>query len=374
MFTTIATAIRQRAGATLRAAYRRLLMWIRPAPGPRIGSTVGDLTRTKAALVAENAFLRQQLAILGRQVRRPVLTPADRVRLVLLARLIPGWRAALLLVQPETLLRWHRQGIRLIWRARSRGASTRPQVSAETVATIKRLAAENRLWGAERIRGELRKLGIRVGKRTVQRHLRAARPPRPGGRGQTWATFLRNHAGAIWACDFLPVTDLGFRTLFAFFLVELGSRRVVHVGVTRHPTDAWVAQQLREATPFGTAPRFLIRDNDRKYGSAFARVAAGSGITVLRTPIRAPRANAACERFLGSVRRECLDHVLVLGEGQLRRVLREYVDYFNTARPHQGIKQAIPDAQKLAPPSRLSAPIVALPVLGGLHHDYRRAA
>ncbi len=322
MFTTIATAIRQRAGATLRAAYRRLLMWIRPAPGPRIGSTVGDLTRTKAALVAENAFLRQQLAILGRQVRRPVLTPADRVRLVLLARLIPGWRAALLLVQPETLLRWHRQGIRLIWRARSRGASTRPQVSAETVATIKRLAAENQLWGAERIRGELRKLGIRVGKRTVQRHLRAACPPRPGGRGQCWATFVRNHAGAIWACDFLPVVDLGFRTLFAFFLVELGSRRVVHVGVTRHPTDAWVAQQLREATPFGTAPRFLIRDNDRKYGSAFARVAAGSGITVLRTPIRAPRANAACERFLGSVRRECLDHVLVLGEGQLRRVLR----------------------------------------------------
>ncbi|CAA9568352.1 MAG: hypothetical protein AVDCRST_MAG18-1699 [uncultured Thermomicrobiales bacterium] len=144
-------------------------------------------------------------------------------------------------------------------------------------------------------------------------------------------------------------------------------------GVTRGPTDAWVAQQLREATPFGTAPRYLIRDNDRKYGSAFARVAEGSRITVLRTPIRAPRANAACERFLGSVRREYLDHVLVLGEGQLRRVLREYMAYFNTARPHQGIGQAIPGAARPAPPSSPPAPIVSIPVFGGLHHDYRRA-
>ena len=146
------------------------------------------------------------------------------------------------------------------------------------------------------------------------------------------------------------------------------------MGVTRHPTDAWVAQQLREATPFGQRPRFLIRDNDRKYGPAFARVAAGSQITVVRTPIRAPRANATCERFLGSVRRECLDHVLVLGERHLRRVLREYTAYFNTARPHQGIAQNVPDAQQLMPPSRLPAPIVARPVLGGLHHDYRWAA
>jgi len=374
MFTTIATAIRRRAQATLRAAHRLLLVWTRPATGPFVGGAFADLTRTKAALVAENAFLRQQLVVLARQVKRPLPTPADRLRLVLLARLTRGWRDALLIVQPATLLRWHRQGFRLVWRVRSAAASKRPQVSGETIAAIQRLAAENRLWGAERIRGELHKLGIRVGKRTVQRYMRAARPPRPGGGGQTWATFLRNHAHETWAGDFLQVVDLRFRTLFAFVIVELGSRRVVHVGVTRHPTDAWVAQQLREATPFGAAPRFLIRDNDGKYGSAFARVAFGSGIAVLRTPIRAPRANATCERFLGSVRRECLDHVLVLGEGQLRRVLREYVAYFNTARPHQGIGQTIPSAPAPAPPSRISAPIVALPVLGGLHHDYRRAA
>jgi putative transposase len=374
MVTTIWTAIRRRAQTALRALHRRLLAWTRPATGSLVVSTVGDLTRTKAALVAENAFLRQQLVVLRRQVKRPALTPADRLRLILLARLVRGWRAVLLLVQPGTLLRWHRQGFRLGWRARSRGASKRPQVSAETVAAIQRLAAENRLWGAERIRGELLKLGIRVGKRTVQRRLRAARPPQPGRRGQTWATFPRNHAHETWACDFLPVVDLGFRSLFAFVVVELGSRRVVHVGATRHPTDAWVAQQRREATPFAERPRFPIRDNDAKYGPAFARVAAGSRIAVLRTPVRAPRANATCERFLGSVRRECLDHVLVLGEAHLRRVLRAYVAYFNAARPHQGIGQAIPAAPRPAPPSRSVAPIVALPVLGGLHHDYRRAA
>jgi len=371
---TIATAIKRGARAALDAVHRHLLAWTKPATGPFVGSMAGDLTRTKAALVAENALLRHQLVVLGRQVKRPVLTPADRLRLILLARLARGWRAALLIVQPETLLRWHRQGFRLVWRARSRGTSKRPQVSAETVAAIRRLAAENRLWGAERIRRELRKLGIRVGKRTVQRHMRAAHPPRPRGDGQAWATFLHNHAPETWACDFLPVVDLGFRALFAFFVVELGSRRVVHVGVTRHPTAAWVAQQLREATPFDQRPRYLIRDNDGKYGPAFAGVAEASGITVLRTAYRAPRQNATCERFLGSVRRECLDHVLVLGEGHLRRVLREYAGYFNTARPHQGIGQAVPSVPKPASPSRPAAPIVALPVLGGLHHDYRRAA
>jgi len=324
-------------------------------------------------LVAENALLRQQLSVLQRQVTRPALTPRDRVLLVLLARLTRSWRSALLIVQPETLLRWHRQGYHLVWCARSAAATKRPQVAPETIALIKRLAAENRLWGAERIRGELLKLGIRVGKRTVQRHMRTIRAPRP--HGQTWATFLHNHAHEVWACDVLPVIDLRFRALVAFFSVDLGSRTVVHLGVTRHPTDAWVAQQLCEATPFGTAPRFLIRDNDSTFGAQFARVAAGSRIEVLRTPVRAPRANALCERFLGSVRRACLDHLLILHEGQVQRVLRAYCAYVNTARPHQGIGQAIPDAAKqrgaMHPPAAF---VVSIPVLGGLHHDYRRAA
>jgi len=235
------------------------------------------------------------------------------------------------------------------------------------------MARDNSLWGAERIRGELLKLGIRVSKRTIQKYTRQVPRLRPDG--QRWATFLRNHAGDVWACDFLPVTDLLFRPLYAFFIVALGARRVVHVGVTRHPTDAWVAQQLREATPFDQRPRYLIRDNDGKFGAAFTRVAFGSGIAVLRTPIRAPRANATCERFLGSVRRECPDHVLVLGEGQLRRVLREYARFFNGDRPHQGLAQRVPDVPgAVISRVELRGDVRAVPILGGLHHAYARAA
>ena len=167
------------------------------------------------------------------------------------------------------------------------------------------MAEQNPLWGAERIRGELLKLGIRVAKRTIQRYMRAVRRHPPSG--QRWATFLRNHGPQTWACDFLQVYDLWFRPIFAFFLIELGSRRVVHVAVTREPTSAWIAQQMRNATPFGVGPRFIIRARDDKYGPDFDRAAHGVGARVLKTPVRAPRANAVCERFLGSVRRECLD-------------------------------------------------------------------
>jgi len=324
-------------------------------------------------LIAENALLRQQLIVLARAEKRPRLTRTDRALLVLLAGLVRTWRQALLIVRPDTLLRWHRQGFRLFWRWRSTPRARQPRVPPDTVALIQQMARENRLWGAERIRGELRKLGIAVCKRTVQKYMRRARPPRPPG--QAWGTFLRTHAREVWACDFLQLTDLCFRPLFAFFVVEMASRRVVHVGVTRAPTDAWVAQQLREATPYGQAPRFLIRDNDGKFGGAYARVAATSGIEMLRTPYRAPRANALCERFLGSVRRECLDHVLPLGERHLRRVLVEYVRYFNHARPHQGLGQQVPDAPSSAGASPTTdGPVVADPVLGGLHHEYRRAA
>jgi putative transposase len=372
MTTTIFGALKGHGVACLGRVHRALLRWTKPATGTLAGGAIVDVSRSKAALVAENALLRQQVIVLRRQVKRPTFKARDRVLLVLLARLARGWQAALLVVQPDTLLHWHHQGYRFLWRATSATAAKRPQVAPETVALIQRMAEENRLWGAERIRGELLKLGVRVGKRTVQRHMCGIRSPRP--RGQTWATFLHNHAADVWACDFLPVIDLGFRSLFAFFIVDLGSRRVVHIGVTRHPTDAWVAQQLREATPFGTAPRFLIRDNDSKFGAQFARVATVSRIEVLRTPIQAPRANAVCERFLGSVRRECVDHLLILHENQLRRVLRAYCAYFNTARPHQGIGQAIPEAIGHVGTPATVAPVVSIPVLSGLHHDYRRAA
>ena len=351
----------------------RFTRWTKPLRISLPLSTITDLGRSKSQLIAENALLRQQLIILKREVKRPTFTRNDRMLLVLLARLVRTWQQALLIVQPDTLLRWHRELFRLTWKRKSKASSHEPKVAVETIALIREMARENRLWGAERIRGELLKLGIRVCKRTIQKYLRTVRTNQP--RGQRWSTFLRNHAGQIWSCDFLQVTDLFFRPLFAFFLIELQSRKVIHVGVTRSPSDPWVAQQLREATPYGQAPKYLIRDNDSKFGSCFARVATTSGIEILKTPVHAPRANAICERFMRSVRQECLDHLLILHERQLQRVLNAYVSYFNQARPHQGIAQRIPERRRSVPSSQdARGKVIALPVMSGLHHDYCWAA
>ncbi|MFO7742366.1 MAG: integrase core domain-containing protein [Anaerolineae bacterium] len=239
------------------------------------------------------------------------------------------------------------------------------------MASIKRMAAvraakENATWGAERIRGELRKLGVDVSKSSVQKYMAGMRKHRASK--QTWATFLRSHASKIWACDFLQAYDLFFRTVFVFVIIELGSRRMVHFGVTRNPTDEWTPQQLREATPFGEGPRILIRDNDRKCGTSFKRVA--SGIHVLGTPYRAPRANAVCARFLGSLRRECLDHFVILNERHLHRLVKEYKAYFNRARPHQGIEQRVPCGTERLEAPPVTPTLSSRPVLNGLHHDY----
>jgi len=308
------TTLQRLKDSCLEALTSRFARWTNPLVTSLPLSTLTDLGRSKSELLAENALLRQQLIILRRQVKRPTFTRIDRILLVLLARLVRTWQQALLIVQPDTPLRWHRELFRLVWKRKSKTASHTPKVAAQTIALIRQMATQNRLWGAERIRGELLKLGLRVCKRTIQKYMRAVRTHQP--RGQTWATFLRNHAAQVWACDFLQVTDLFFRPLFAFFVIELQSRKVIHVGVTRSPTDAWTAQQLREATPYGHMPKYLIRDHDGKFGPSFARVAATSGIKVLKTPYHAPRANAICERFLRSVRQECLDHLLILQEKQ----------------------------------------------------------
>jgi putative transposase len=365
--------IKQRVCLIFHVLQKRFLCWVKPPTTSIVLGTLTDLLRGKSELIAENALLRQQLTILHRQIKRPVYKKTDRLLLVLLARMVRTWKQALYLLQPETLLRWHRELFRVVWKRKSKASSSKPKLTPETISLIKEMAANNRMWGAERIRGELLKLDIRVSKRTIQKYMKQIRPTRT--HGQSWKTFLRNHAAEIWACDFLSVTDLFFRPLFAFFIIELKSRKIIHVNVTRSPTDPWVAQQLREATPYGQTPTYLIRDTDRKFGQHFARVAATSGIKVLRTPYRTPRANAVCERFLGSVRRECLDHFLILREQQLHRLLKTYVRYYNQARPHQGIGQRIPDPPVLSAllpnqPNR----VISIPVLGGLHHTYQRAA
>jgi putative transposase len=350
---------------------QRLRRWTKPDHQAFALNVVLDLTRSKSELVLENALLRQQLIVLQRQAKRPALTWRDRALFVLIASKLPSWETALMIVQPDTLLRWHRDLFRQVWRRRSRrkGKKGREPLGDDIVTLIKNMAQENRTWGAERIRGELLKPGVKVAKSTIQKYINQVRSPVPTK--QTWATFLRNHAKDIWAVDFLQTYDFCFRAILVFVVIELGSRRLVHFGVTRSPNDAWVAQQLREATPFGEGPRFLIRDNDNKFSAAFDRVADGTDIEVLTTPYQAPKANAICERFLGSVRRECLDFFLILSERHLRKTMKQYQAYFNHARPHQGIGQRIPCPSE-QPQQQNMGKIIAHPVLGGLHHDYRR--
>jgi putative transposase len=348
-----------------------LKKWTTPCSPIMVIGAMTDLTRSKSGLLLENALLRQQIIVLQRQVKRPKLTWWERAWLVLFACRLNHWSSALLLVKPETLLRWHRDLFRFVWKHKSkpRTGGGWPTLSKAKVALIRQMANENLLWGAERIRGELLKLGLSVAKSSIQKYAKG-RSPHP--RSQTWRTFLHNHAAQIWACDFLQGYDLWFRALFVFVIIELASRRVVHIAVTYTPTSVWVAQQLREATPFGAGPKYLVRDNDKKYGAHFDRVAQGTGIQVLHTPIAAPRANAVCERFLGSLRRECLDHMLLIGERACLRVVKEYARYFNLSRPHQGLHQRIPAAPEPPDGSAIGSAIVRIPVLHGLHHDYQR--
>jgi transposase InsO family protein len=273
-------------------------------------------------------------------------------------------------VQPDTLLRWHRDLFRLYWRRKSKNYRNTLRISSETIKLIQQIAQENRLWGAERIWGELLKLGIKVSKRTIQKYL----PKKRTKSSQTWATFLKNHAAEIWASDFTVFHNLFFRPTYIFIIIEMHTRRILHTAVTLAPTNAWTAQQLREATPGGKGPKYLLHVRDRKYGRKVATVAAGSEIKELRSPIRAPKANAVCERIIGSLKRECLDHMLIWHRFQVRRLVKEYTAYYNLARPHQGIHQCIPERYTLTqrPTSRCSqSRVSSKSVLGGFHHHYR---
>jgi transposase InsO family protein len=267
----------------------------------------------RADLVAENLLLRQQLGVLTRPTRkRPRLRARDKL-FWLLARLAwRDWRRHLVLVRPETVVRWHRRGWRLFWRWRSRARTGRPRVSAEVRQLIATMASDNPGWGAERIRGELLKLGIAVSKASVQRYRRRgpARPP-----SQTWRTFLCNHRPSVWAVDLLTVQTLTFRTLYVLVFVSHARRELVHLNVTASPTAAWIWRQLINATPWGRTPRYLIRDRDAVFGRDFVPRARRLGIEALLTPVQAPRANAVAERLVGTLRRECLDTQSIIGVG-----------------------------------------------------------
>jgi len=319
---------------------------------------LGLAARTGAAATdLENAVLRHQLHVLRRQVRRLRYRPSDRLFLTAASRLLPRERWSAFLVTPQTLLRWHRELVKRKWTYRRSRKPGRPAIDPELRALVVRLARENARWGYVRIQGELRKLGVQIGATTIRRILRAhGLGPAPRRSGPSWSEFLKAQADGMLACDFFTVETLRLRTLYVLFFIELHTRRVHVAGVTARPDSAWVSQQARNlAYSFEDRPtpvRFLIRDRDAKFSGPFDEVFRTEGLTVIRTPIRAPRANAFAERWVRTVRTECLDWTLVRGREHLERVLRIYAEHYNAERPHRGLGLATPESSGAEPDQR----------------------
>jgi len=322
----------------------------------------------KAALVAENLALRQQLAVLRRSVRRPRLRNRDRVFWAWLSRLWRNWRSVLVILQPDTVVRWHRAGFRLYWRWKSRTTIGRPRKSRLIRDLIGEMSRNNPTWGAPRIRAELHLIGYEVAESTVARYMvRSRKPP-----SSTWRSFLANHARQIAAIDFFTAYTITFHVLYCFVVLGHDRRRISHLNVTPNPTAEWTAQQIVEAFPYDTAPRCLLHDRDSIYGAAFRRRIKGMGIEEVIAAYRSPWQNAYCERVIGSIRRDCLDHMIIFSDDSLRRIMAEYIRYYNECRTHMSLEGNSPIPREVEPPSK--GKVVAIPFLGGLHHRYTRAA
>jgi transposase InsO family protein len=320
--------------------------------------------KSRRRLEIENLYLRHQLTIALRRPRRLRLRGTDRALLVWMTRLWPDLLGVSRVVRPDTITRWHRAGFRAYWRWKSRYRVGRPKISSELRELIRQMSRENRLWGAPRIHGELLKLGFEVAESTVSRYMMRRRGPP----SQTWRTFLRNHADAIAAIDLCVVHTVTFEPLFALIVIGHRRRELLWFAVTRHPTAEWLARQITEAFPWDTAPTYLVRDNDRSYGQVFLNRLRSMGIRDRPIAPRSPWQNAYVERLIGTLRRECLDHVLIFGEWHLRQLLKSYSRYYNEARTHLGLDKDTP-LPRLA---QRSGPIVSVPILSGLHHCYAR--
>jgi len=321
--------------------------------------------KSKSRLEAENAALRQQLIVLRRKVRgRAQLTNSDRWFFVQLYRWFPSILQVFTVIHPETLVRWHRAGFRRYWGWKSRRRGGRPQITTELRALIGRVSTENLLWGAPRIHGELLKLGFSVAQSSVAKYMVKRRGPPSQG----WWTFLRNHAPDIAAMDFFVVPTISFKLLYGFVIVRLDRRELVWINVTTNPTAEWVARQITEAFPWDGAPRYMIRDRDRIYGAVVTRRLRAMGIRDKPIAPASPWQNGYAERLIGSTRRECVDHIIVLGEEHLRRILKNYAAYYNSVRTHRSLHK---DAPMYRPVQRSGA-ISSQDILGGLHHQYVR--
>ena len=326
--------------------------------------------RSRAALQVEILALRHQLIVLKRSQRgRLRLNSTDRLLWVWLCRIWANWRSALLIVKPETVIAWHRRGFRWYWRWKSRqGEPGRPAIDLELRELIRKMSLANPLWGAPRIHGELLKLGIKVSQATVAKYMvRQRKPP-----SQTWRTFLNTHARQLVSTDFFVVPTVSFRILFVFVVLAHHRRRVIHFNLTAHPTSEWTAQQIAEAFPWDTAPRYLLHDRDSVYGDIFRQRVRGMAIREVLTAPRSPWQSPYVERLIGSIRRECLDHLIVFSESSLRRRLKAYFDYYHGVRTHLSLGKDAPEIRPVQPPELGS--VVELPEVGGLHHRYERRA
>ena len=319
-------------------------------------------------IVLENLALRQQLAAMKRSIKRPQLRSRDRLFWVLLSRFWTNWQEALIIVKPETVIGWHRKGFRLFWKFKSRRkGSGRPPVSPEIRDLILKMAKANPLWGAPRIHGELLKLGIEISERTVS-SLMPRRIPKPPS--QTWRTFLKNHMMHMVSIDFFTVPTAKFRILFVLVILSHSRRRVVHFNVTAHPTANWTAQQIIEAFPWDTAPKYLLRDRDSIYGANFRQRLKNMDIKEVVTAPRSPWQNPFVERLVGSIRRDCLNHLIVLNESHLKRILSSYFEYYHKDRTHYGLGKDTPSGRPVQPRPAEGGNLIELPRVGGLHHRY----
>jgi putative transposase len=320
-------------------------------------------------LVAENLALRQQLSVLNRTAKRPKLRSQDRLFWATLSSLWKNWPSALIIVKPDTVIRWHREGFRLYWRRKSKVRNSgRPKIDAEIRDLIHRMSEENPLWGAPRIQAELGLLGFNVAESTVAKYrIKIRKPP-----SQTWKTFLSNHAHDIAGIDFFTIPTATFRNLYCFVVLLHSRRQIIHFNITAHPTASWTAQQIIEAFPEDTAPRFLLRDRDLIYGAEFRNRVKAMQIEELITAPHSPWQNPYTERLIGSIRRECLDHLIVLSEEHLRNILKSYFSYYHNTRPHEALEKNSPNPRTIESARR--GLIISIPEVGGLHHRYQCAA
>jgi putative transposase len=340
--------------------------------GPLLRALIASLAasfRSRAVLQLEILALRHQIGVLQRSVKRPKLTPADRLLWAWLCEAWSDWRSALVIVKPETVVGWHRKAFRLVWTWKVRhGQPGRPPVSQEIRQLIRKMSRDNPLWGAPRIHGELLKLGIQIGETSVGKYMvRLRKPP-----SQTWRAFLDNHLKSMVSVDFFAVPTLRFQTLYVFLVLAHERRRIVHFAVTAHPTAEWTAQQMREAFPWDTAPRYLLRDRDRIFGKDFVHQVKTMGIEQVLSAPRSPWQRAYVERVIGTIRRECLDHMIVFNERCLLRHLQRFVHYYHESRTHLSLAKDAPAPRSVQPPEM--GQVVAIPEVGGLHHRYERRA